>query len=159
MTEVIEKTERPRVSTTAGFLVLAIASCGVYAIMNRTVESNIEWGDNLTEAQAAATRLGTGVLINFTTDGCVHCVRMERNVMPEPQVEQAVAQFVPVKLHWPKDGEIAMRYGVEMFPTFLVIAPDGKPILGAVGYVPTDEFTRFLQQAARDLSAGVSAGS
>ncbi|MEE9293648.1 MAG: thioredoxin family protein [Phycisphaerae bacterium] len=159
VTETINKTDRPGISTMAWFLVLALVTLALFTMMNRPPMPNAAWGSDLAAAQTAARKRGTAVLVEFTTDGCIHCVRMERSVLPTAAVKKAINQFEPVRLHWPENGEIAERYGVEAFPSFLVLHPDGKPISGVAGYVPAQEFIQFLQAAAAFVSSGGPAAS
>ena len=158
--ETTNATNRSRRKSKSGwFLVLAMAGFGLSSVIYKSPVPDAAWGGDLSVAQARADQLGKPVLVQFTTDGCMYCVRMERNVLPVPEVKAAVSDFEAVRIRWPQEGEIVERYGVEVFPTFLVINPDGTPIKGITGYVPQQEFIQFLQRAAASFSHDVSAAS
>lgn len=87
------------------------------------------------------------LLISFTgSDWCPPCMFLEKEVFQSPRFKAYAAKNVvllnvdfPRRTPPPEDvqkqrEQIALKYGVDVFPTVVVLAPGGKP-LGALGYV------------------------
>ncbi len=74
--------------------------------------------------------------------------------MSDSEIERAVNRFVPVRLDWMDEPELAARYGVNGVPAYRVIAPDGEMIARTSGYQPVQQFKHFLRYADLALSAG-----
>lgn len=69
------------------------------------------------------------VLINFHTKTCGPCKKMEKTVFPNPICGKFVNEhFVPIMIDGEDGGtgqEIAKKYDIFIFPTYLVLLPDG----------------------------------
>lgn len=69
------------------------------------------------------------VLINFHTKTCGPCKKMEKTVFPNPICGEFVNKhFVPIMIDGEDGGtgqEIAKKYDIFIFPTYLVLLPDG----------------------------------
>ena len=83
----------------------------------------------LEEALAKAKAEGKHVLINFHTSTCVPCKKMEMEVFPTPECGKYVNEhFVPIAIDGEDDGigtEYAKYYQVFIFPSYLILSPDG----------------------------------
>ena len=146
-----EPAKTPR-SSKAWFAVLVVGALGAYAYVNRAAPESIAWGDDLQAAQTEARARGTGVLVEFTMQGCIYCRKMELEVFPQPDVQEAAAAFVPVKIKLEKDRDTVIRYGVDIFPTFLVLDAEGTPLMHAAGGMNKDQLKRFLQKSSEVVS-------
>ena len=69
------------------------------------------------------------VLINFHTKTCGPCKKMEKTVFPNPICGEFVNKhFVPIMIDGEDGGtgqEIAKKYDIFIFPTYLILLPDG----------------------------------
>ncbi len=148
MVESLENETPARKGSNAWFLALVLVAVGGYAYVNRLVETDIAWGDDLAAAQAKAREMGSAVLIDFTATGCVYCVRMDREVFTRADVAESMERFENVRLYCSDAPDACARYGVQAFPSFVVIDPDGKPLVGVEGFVPADEFMTFVERAS-----------
>ncbi|MCB9849250.1 MAG: thioredoxin family protein [Phycisphaerales bacterium] len=153
----IQSPNKPR-SSMRGFIYLAVIGLGALFILRSQSEgpSAVAWGADLPAALTEAKTEDRPVLLAFSSSGCIYCKRMEAEVFPQDAVLAAVADFVPVKVDAWKDEATAMRYGVDGLPTYFVLRSDGTPVLVADGYLPADDFLRFLQagKAAAEKAAG-----
>lgn len=106
-----------------------------------------EWLEDFERAQAQAKRLNKPLLVNFTgSDWCTWCVKLDGEVFSTPEFERwAADNVVLLKVdfpqHTPQAAELkranralAKRYGVEGFPTILVLDPKGETT-AKLGYV------------------------
>lgn len=100
----------------------------------------INWLKTYSEAVALSQSTSKPIAILFTGTGwCPACVKLERSVLNNPEFAQAVAQkFVFLKAEFPDYSESAVRaspykplldrYGVNAFPTILVINANGQTL-------------------------------
>ena len=83
----------------------------------------------LEEALEKAKAEGKHVLINFHTSTCVPCKKMEKEVFPTPECGEYINKhFVPIVIDGEDDGigtEHAKYYQVFIFPSYLILSPDG----------------------------------
>jgi hypothetical protein len=59
---------------------------------------------------------------------------MEKTTWLDEQVRTALQGFVPVSVDGEKNAILALRYGVERYPTILFANAEGEPILIVVGF-------------------------
>ncbi len=100
-------------------------------------------GDVPSAVAEAGTR-NTLVMVDFFTDWCTWCRRLETETFANPDVRRELAGVVAVRLNAEKDGvELARKLGVDGYPTMVFLGPDGNEVDRIVGYLPPD---RFLEQ-------------
>ncbi len=108
----------------------------------------IAWQSDLDGALAQAEQDGRLVLLEYTSDRCAYCARMENDTLSRPNIISAAQQFVPVRA-FPDDAEIKTRYGLNSTPSYLVLKPDGDVLTDYVGYRPPEVFLVELENAIR----------
>jgi thioredoxin-related protein len=159
MSEIVEDGRETGRTFRSWFLVLVVCVVVGYGFISRPATSSLDWDTDFEAAMAAAGERETGVLVEFTMHGCVFCVKMEREVLSLPEVAEAVARFEPVQLQYETNGALAERYGVDSFPTFLVLGVDGELLARRSGYMPAGAFMRFLTLAEEGLASASASSS
>jgi thiol-disulfide isomerase/thioredoxin len=109
------------------------------------------WADILKKAQ----QNGKPVFVDVYTSWCIPCRKMSAEVFVLPAVaDRFNSAFVNYKFDAEKgEGiEIAKRYRVGAFPTYLFVKPDGTLIHRSVGYMPADKFLSETALALREAS-------
>jgi thioredoxin-related protein len=100
-------------------------------------------GDVAAAVTEARTR-NTLVMVEFFTDWCTWCRRLETETFADHDVRRELAGVVPVRLNAEQEGaELAAKLGVEGYPTVVFLGPEGDEVDRIVGYLPPD---RFLEQ-------------
>lgn len=133
---------------------LLVAVVSVYLWINRPVPlAAFAWETDLDAGLSKARAEGMPVLLEFQTAGCSACHWMDRNVFPRPTVAEALSGWVPIRIDGNAEPELSFRYGIEAFPTFLVLKPDGTVVKGKVGAMSEEEFVTFLQSAPPPATA------
>lgn len=109
------------------------------------------WDDILKKAQQD----GKPVFVDVYTSWCIPCRKMSAEVFVLPEVaDRFNSAFVNYKFDAEKgEGvEIAKRYGVGAFPTYLFVKPDGTLIYRSLGYMPRDKFLSEATLALKEAS-------
>jgi protein disulfide-isomerase len=131
-------------------MLAAILTIGCERPTNATPPSQAtsSWLTDFKQAQRQAKANKKLLLLNFTgSDWCGYCIVLDRQVFSQQQFKEYAnknlvlmevdfprrkAQPTPVKI---QNEELAQKYGVEGYPTIIVLNSDGKA-LGALGYTP-----------------------
>lgn len=108
----------------------------------------LDWNGNLEKAIEQANKENKTVLVNFTgSDWCIWCKKLSAEVFQQKEFEEyAKKSLVLVMLDFPKDIEqtqetkeynnkLAQKYGIQGFPTILLIDGQGK-LIAQTGYQP-----------------------
>lgn len=105
---------------------------------------DLPFADALGKAKAAAKP----VFIDFSTEWCGWCRKLEKDVFSREDVAQAMAAFVCLHVDAEKgEGvELAKRYGAHGFPTLVVVDAAGDEVDRIVGYLPPE---KYLAEIAR----------
>ena len=109
--------------------------------------------ESIRAALVSARQRGIPVLVALTGPGCPFCWIMEREVYPDPHVEQELARFVAVRIDSSVEPALAYRYGVEGIPAFLVLSEKGSVMERAMGYQSVDAFMQFLRRGRQAASS------
>jgi len=106
------------------------------------------WVTSLPDAKAQAKKENKLILLNFTgLDWCIPCKQMEADIYTKPeflayaQTNLVLVQldFLPIKKQ-PEDlfkanTALQEEYGVQVFPTVIMVNSDGKPLWAKKGYL------------------------
>lgn len=111
-------------------------------------EEKLHWLADFDAAKAQARSEKKMLLINFTgSDWCPPCIELEKELFSKPEfAHYAAKNLVLLEVDFPRRKELpaeqraanqklAGEYGIEGFPTIIVLNSDAKP-LGKFGYVP-----------------------
>ncbi|APW59121.1 sigma-70 family RNA polymerase sigma factor [Paludisphaera borealis] len=124
----------------------------------------VHWARNFAAARKEAAKAGKLVMVDFSTQTCGWCKRLDADVFPKPAVVEAMRRFVPVKVD-AEDGEgrpLVERYQahIQGYPAILFLDPaiedahDGRIVGKIPGYTPPLAFVELLNVIAglpRDL--------
>jgi len=102
---------------------------------------------DLGAATKRAAEENTLVFVEFYTDWCSWCRRLESETLTDREVKDALSGFVAIRLDAEKDGlEAARRFGVESYPTMIFLDPAGEEVERISGYLPPDKFIEELRR-------------
>ena len=126
----------------------------------------VEWMTDLGSACKKADAEQKAVLVEFTgSDWCGWCIKFKRDVLKTPDFEQYIeGKFVPVEIDVPNNAarvggaqqleankRVCREYGVESFPTLMVLTPDGRVAGGVVGGVELPQVLEGLTTALENV--------
>jgi thiol-disulfide isomerase/thioredoxin len=135
-----------RVSWTRRAALTALFLGGLLGASGGTAAAAEGWLTDYEQALAAAEQSGRPVLTIFTgSDWCPHCRTLEHNVLHTDTFrEWASDRLVLLMIDLPQHGisaeerksrsRVCVKYGVRIFPSALLLAPDGRKIALQTGY-------------------------
>jgi len=139
------------------FAAAKVVSGGKVAAPAGDAAPAVHWRD-LDDALAEAKSSNKIIVADVYTDWCGWCKRMDRDTYSKPDVQAYLDKsFVPVKLnaeadtrvHYAKGEysyrELAAGFGINSYPTTLFLAPDGKHLASAPGYMKAADFLSVLR--------------
>lgn len=102
------------------------------------------------EALALSKSTGKPIFLDAYTDWCGWCKVMDKETFSNAKVAKLMnASFVCVKMEM-ETGEgvdVAMKYRVSSFPTFIIFTPEGIPTYRVSGYQPPEKWLLSLADA------------
>ncbi len=129
-----------------------------------TVRADASWETNLKKAQDQAKTSNKLVFLNFTgSDWCGWCIRLDKDIFSKPAFkEYASKNLVLVEVDFPREKEqntdvrkqnqqLAQEYGVQGFPTIVVLNGAGQKVWRYDGYFEggTEAFIAELEKARK----------
>jgi thioredoxin-related protein len=128
---------------------LFVIACLLFSSISAQAES-ITWAKSFDAAMKQAKATGRPVMVDFYTDWCGYCKKLDAEVYTDAQVIRASGKFISVKLNAEKEGYTqARKYQVTGFPTILFLDGQGG-VVGAVrGYMPAPNFMAAMNDALK----------
>ena len=141
-----------------GVWFLIAAAIGLYVYSSRPRKSDISWSTDLPAALNQARTDQRPILVDFQAAWCGPCEWMKREVFPRKEVAQVLKTWIPVQIDIDAQPRVAEQYGVEAYPTFMVLSADGKELLRREGAMSPEEFVEFLRTSDPRTAAGRTSG-
>lgn len=125
------------------------ALLGLFLAVPAAAQDAIDWQTDLEAARKMAAESDRLVLLHFWTPTCQPCMRLERQVFNQPGFAAALeAHYVPVKVNAQANPEIAEQYGVDRWPTDVIVDPAGQMLSRAVCPQDARQYTIQLDRVA-----------
>lgn len=122
------------------------------ASLNAEEAADIEWHTSAADAWQAMQQQDRPLLLFLTTDGCGFCTRMKKSTYTNDGIQSEISgAFIALKLNADHDVDEAWleRFGIEYFPTTLIISPGSRVIDRFEGYVDVEEMHPRLAKISR----------
>lgn len=116
----------------------------------------VEVGPVIRQALDDAKQDGRLILVSTTSPWCSPCKRFLQDAESCPRLKRAVSVFHRVTLDSMRDEVDCYVLGVEAYPTFFILSPNGELLARWVGYAPppeeaAEQVVRMLYQAGRSF--------
>ena len=131
-------------------LVSLVVSAAVVSAFAGVGSSSIGWKKTYPVAAAEAKSSGKLIMIDFYTDWCGWCKKLDSDTYPATEVVKASENFVPIKLNAEKDADgirLAKKFGINGYPTVLFLDSSEKLQYKIVGYSAAKEFAAEMTKA------------
>lgn len=106
-----------------------------------------KWFTNYDEAMAAAKATGKLVMVDFYTDWCFYCKKLDAEVFPTAEFKAKAASFILCKINAEKDTAVAAKFPIEGYPAIFFVDANGKVVHNIGGYAPVDAFIAEMDKA------------
>lgn len=108
----------------------------------------VQWRGDYNTARREATEQARPVFIDFGTEACLHCQRLDATTFRDPVVIELLnTQFVPLKLDGNAVPSLVQALKITAYPTLVIASPEGKIIALIEGYMTAERLTPQLQRA------------
>ncbi len=118
-------------------LALAVGACQDAA---PEAPSGVAWIRSYDAALADAKKESRPVLLDFYTDWCGWCKRLDDSTFVDSAFADYSRKFTMARVNAEVDTVTAAKFRVKSYPTILVLRPDGTEIDRLVGYSRPPEF-------------------
>jgi thiol:disulfide interchange protein len=105
----------------------------------------IPWRNGFAAARAESASSGKPVFAYFTASWCGPCQAMKDTTWANAGVEEALREYVPVKVDVDEQSKVAMEYGAQSIPKFTVLDAEGNVVKSTEGYMNPEEFLEWLR--------------
>jgi thiol:disulfide interchange protein len=127
---------------------VSLHGCGRQGTPNGATSgaSAIAWESDFSVALSRASHEKKIVMLDFYTDWCGWCKRLDQTTLSDPRVQQTLHQLVSIKLNADKEGRAAaQRYRVEGYPTIVFVDGSGSEVGRIPGYMDAGPFLAELE--------------
>ncbi len=144
----------------AALLCAALAAAGAASAPGE----GVSWFTDYGAARREAHDRNLPLVIDFSTDNCVYCRKLESVTFRDPAVVKLVKEhYVALHLHVGAGGGkeaagLAQTLGVQGFPTLIFADPNGKVVSRQDGYMEPAEFSQTAQRVLASLPPSADPG-
>ncbi|MBN1794037.1 MAG: thioredoxin fold domain-containing protein [Candidatus Omnitrophica bacterium] len=110
----------------------------------------LSWRYSLRQALKEAKKTGTPVMIDFYTDWCHWCKKLDQDTYSDAAVKRRAEYFLCVKVDGDKERELVKAYGVRGYPTVLFLNSEGSTIGRIPGYVGPEDFLKVMDDVLKE---------
>lgn len=118
------------------------------------VADRVHWCQGIGESKVLARKFHKLILIDFHSDNCIWCDRMDADVYPDPKLGPSLANYIPVRVRTDNHLDMKTAFALHVVTHTVVLVMDPK--LGVIyrvpGYVGPNLFAKELI-LAKQLSA------
>lgn len=123
-----------------------LASCNRAPSADSGGAAGVAWHSDLASAMSRAGQENKLVMVDFYTDWCGWCKKLEQTTFADAGVQSQLAKLVAVRLNAEKGGEKeAAQFGVQGYPTIVFLNASGKEVGRIPGYLPPGPFLEELK--------------
>jgi len=112
------------------------------------IPREINWQNNLDEAFSMAKRDARPLMVDFYTDWCGWCKKLDSDVYTDQTIRELSNQFICVKINADNNKQAAQQYNVRGYPTIIFLSPKGDVLKVCPGYVDANTLAGMMREAA-----------
>ena len=112
--------------------------------------SKVDWVKTYRNAREIGTDSHRPVFLFVTSEACTYCRKMEQESLEEQAiVSKLQTSFVPTRLKLDPESQLAKDLKITMFPTTVIIAPDGRIVDYVRGYMDRQKLSNCIRKALK----------
>jgi len=104
----------------------------------------ISWRYDLSGALKAAKKEQKPIMIDFYTDWCGWCKKLDRDTYSDSRVQKLAGQFICVKVDGDRNADSIGKYNIRGYPTILFLDSNGNIVQQIPGYVGPADFSKTM---------------
>jgi serine/threonine protein kinase/thioredoxin-related protein/Tfp pilus assembly protein PilF len=112
----------------------------------------VKWSEDYDKSLVRAARENKPVLIEFYSTTSFWSKVLEETTYPDPQVQDALKSYIPLRINAELNGELANRYKVKWYPSHLIINQNGETLDGVRYYMEPPGPKTFLKNLNEGLA-------
>jgi protein disulfide-isomerase len=125
---------------------LLVFICGFLCPVVQAQDEEPTWLNDLDAALAAAKDGNKKILVDFTASWCGWCTKLKEDVFSQKDfLAYAKEKLILVVIDADQKRDLVDQYGVQGFPTIILLDSAGKEAHRIVGYKPLNEFIEELK--------------
>jgi thiol:disulfide interchange protein DsbD len=131
-------------------LILLISGCGQTTSSKYKEKENItgiKWYFSLEEALGLAKKENKPIMVDFYSDHCGWCHKLDRTTYTNSKVIELSKKFISLKIDCDRNRLIPAKYQIRGLPTILFIDSKGSVIHSIVGYRKAEDFILEMEKA------------
>jgi thioredoxin-like negative regulator of GroEL len=111
----------------------------------RADAQEVKWRGDYAAARKEATDSGRPLLLDFGTEDCFYCRKLDATTFRAPAIAKALnEQFIPVKIDAERAAALTRALGVDSYPTLILASADGRILARHVGYADITQMNALL---------------
>ena len=105
----------------------------------------INWRYNLTDALETAKSQQKPIMVDFYTERCGWCKRLDSDTYADSTVKKLAEDFICVKIDGDRERGLVRKYNIRGYPTIFFLNPEGTVVNQVVGYEGPSDFARTMK--------------
>lgn len=129
-------------------VVSTMLAIGVLSSAEQASAQGVQWRHDYAAARKEATATGRTLLLDFGTDNCFWCRKLDATTFRDPKIVQVLNdRFIPVKVDANQHEQMTAALGIDGFPTLILATPEGQVAGRHVGYATIAQIFTLLDKA------------
>jgi thioredoxin-like negative regulator of GroEL len=127
---------------------MVIVVAGLVSFANPAIAQEVNWRHDYAAARKEATETGRPLLMDFGTEACIWCRKLDATTFRDPRVVKLLNErFIPVKVDANREMRLTQALGIDSYPTVILASAEGKVLGRHVGYADIAELNALLAKA------------
>lgn len=106
----------------------------------------ISWESDLAKALKSAEGSNKPLMVDFYTDWCGWCKKLDSNTYSDKTINDLSAKFICVKVNADKARDLTVKYGVRGYPTIIFLNSKGDVEQVIVGYADAASLKQIMEK-------------
>src|SRR5438067_2017254 len=134
--------------TASSFVRTLFAVAAVLTLAPTARSQSPAWRYDYNAARKEATDKNRPLVIDFVTEHCFWCKKMDAGTFREPAVAALINdRFVPLKIDAEREAILAAKLQIQSYPTVIIASNDGRILTIIEGYVEGPKLIEQLHKA------------
>ncbi len=109
----------------------------------------VSWQSDLEGALDSAKSSGEPIMVDFYTDWCHWCKKMDSDTYSDSRVNELAGDFICVQVDAERSPDLAQKYSVRGYPTVVFLDSAGQVMQNVTGYRGPDAFVGVMEGVLR----------